>query len=193
VLNHRWIPPLGKFPAGDGGKIRSHNKQFPNGVGRGLPFAQLAISDSKGEVRAPESGHVDLVREAQRCAVVALSIGIKKSRKPIPSGMMRIEVSGALIQGTATLPIAGERDEQAQVTGSESVGGIECHGLLRGGAEGPQVSLKELRRSHCMKSEMIRWRSLDGTQRGRVRTSDRISPEKPAGYSSSLTYLFSAT
>ena len=81
---------------------------------------------------------------------------------------------GLLHQGAAAFPVAGIRDQEAQVGEGESVHGVEGDGAFRRAPKSPEVPPEEQGRGQGMVGEMIGRRRLDRTPRRRERASDGI-------------------
>src|SRR4029077_1204944 len=88
---------------------------------------------------------------------------------------MRVEGHGALHQGQAALPLAGESDQQTQVGSSVGIAGIERHRALGGVTKCGVVLRKEARLSKLLPSQLT----------GRI---DRDST--PSSFQSALHWFF---
>ena len=118
---------------GDG---RLQLEQLPHRIACFVTLAELPVGCGEHHVRRVEARQVDLEREAQCAVVVALAVGIEEERKPIPSGMIGVELGGLLHQGTSPLPFARVRHEAAQVSDVASVHRVQREGPLGGSPEG---------------------------------------------------------
>ena len=70
-------------------------------------------------------GEIDFERIAKRGLIVMLTVGIRRQRKPEPSGMIGIQLQSTLHQSAAALPFTGVGNVTAQVGNIASVQRIE--------------------------------------------------------------------
>src|SRR4029077_8169936 len=126
--------------------VWSQCEQIPRGVARRLCISELPVSRCQGQTRAPETGHVDLERVVQRATVVALAVRVEERTKPIPSGMVRVELPGPYRQRTTALPVSGISDQETQIRRGESVHWVEGDGAIRGDPESLDFPPKVLHR-----------------------------------------------
>src|SRR5712671_1938640 len=121
VLEKLGIPPLPEFVARNNGEVRSYREQLPDCIACCIPFAELCVRCGKRELRSPKGGHVDFENRVQRALVVVLAVCIEEQGEPVPSGMIRIELRSPFRQRATSLPVAGVRNLEAQIGGSESI------------------------------------------------------------------------
>ena len=143
VLDEFGIPPLPEFVARNDAEIRSYRQELPDRIARCIAFAELRVRCGKREVRSPKGGHVDFEDNVQRALVVVLAVSIEEQGEPIPSGMIRIEPRSPFRQSATSLPVAGVRNLEAQIGGSESIHGVEGEGAFRRCAESPEFMPEE--------------------------------------------------
>ena len=90
-----------------------------------LLLAKLPVDCREHRMGPEKVWQIDFERITQRGLVVVLAVGIHRKRKPVPAGMIRIQLQSALHQPAAALPFAGVGDKAAQVGNIASIQRIE--------------------------------------------------------------------
>src|SRR6266852_5349668 len=106
MLHGLRIPPLLHILAYCGGQIRSQVEQTPQGFIGSFTFTELPAGGCDQQVLSPVARQIDLTSETECAAVVALSVCMVEVGVPVPSGVMGVELLGALRQLEAALPVA---------------------------------------------------------------------------------------
>ena len=177
----RGIPP-GEVVAPGKGEVGPQDEQLSHGAAGRLEFPELPVSRGEHDVRIVEVRQVDLERDAERRGEVALAICVVEERKPVPSGMARIELAGPLHHRAAPLPVARIRHQSTHQGKRTAVHRVECERLLRRSPEGLELLAEEphLRQRDVCKG--IRRRGIGRTPRRLESAAEGIGLEvEPIG------------
>ncbi len=156
------------------GNVRPQLEQFLHSFTGFVTLAKLPIGCGQHRVRRVETRQINLEREAQCAVVVAFAVGIEDERKPVPSGMMRIEMHGLLYQSTPSLPVSGVRDQRTQMGEVASIDGVQFDGPFRRSAEGLYLLPVEENSGQGLMAAMTGRVEIDGRDE-----SARAAPDRP--------------
>src|SRR6478752_1456540 len=128
-------------------------------------FSELPVDGGQSGLHTPVAGQITLEQKIECTAVVALAVGIVKIGIPIPAGMVRIQLLGALGQSHAALPVARIGQQLTQKSDGVAVHRIECDSPFCRIAEALKFLLEEERLRQSEMGQMIGWLCLNRTSR----------------------------
>src|SRR6185437_7096552 len=102
--------------------------KVPQRGARVVQVSDLAIDHGEDHLCDPESGHVHAQYEFQGTLGIALTIRVNDHCKPIPTGMVGVELCRAFGESAAAFPITGEGKCHAEKSSDVALHAMESQG-----------------------------------------------------------------
>jgi len=174
VLDHVGGKPFAEFRTCSCGKIGTNRKQFLQCLFGSLAHTLLPAHGRSHCVSKEISRHIHSESEVKSASVVALAIRAIGVGKPVPPGMLRVELHREFHECAAVVPVTRIGDQAAHKGSRGRVHAIQCDCPLGYWTKSQKVFLEEKRRSQVAVGKATGRPRVQGASGGSQRPPQRI-------------------